>query len=89
MIDEELKTRLDNWCDRASTTYSIISYTIVGSTTTIKRNDGNCVPATLHCFKTSYELKEFLDKSDKLIEKLNDSIEIFKDNYSKMIDFRR
>ena len=72
MVDENLKARLNDWCNKVSTTYSKVSYIINSNTVVIKRYDGSGVPGTLHSFNTNSDLEKFLNESDKLSTELSD-----------------
>lgn len=72
MISEELKARLEEWCRKHSTRLSRVYYNEEeDNTITVKRYDGQGISNTLHCIKTEKELKDLLDKSDKLDKELN------------------
>ena len=72
MISEELKARLEEWCRKHSTRLSRIYYNEEDDNTiTVKRYDGQGKSNILHCIKTEKELKDLLDKSDKLDKELN------------------
>lgn len=77
MVDENLKARLNDWCNKVSTTYSKVSCSVNGNTVVIKRYDGSGVPATLHSFNANSDLEKFLNESDKLSTELQEVHEKF------------
>lgn len=73
MIKEDLKKRLNIWCDKRSTEFSVIYYKeLKNGNIVVKRHDGNGLPGVLHMFKNNNELESFLDESDELEEVLCD-----------------
>lgn len=78
MINKNLETKLNVWCNKVSTAYVNIFYIINDDSVVIKRHNGCGVPEILHSFNSSIDLEKFLNKSEKLsteLRKLHDKFE--------------
>ena len=74
MFDENLKVRLQEWCNSCSTRFSRIYFFEENNKIVVKRNDGQGISDVLHCFRNNKAIKEFLDEVDETATILRESV---------------
>lgn len=78
MINKNLETKLNVWCNKVSTAYVNIFYIINDDSVVIKRHNGCGVPEILYFFNSCTDLEKFLNNSERLsteLRKLHDEFE--------------